>query len=408
MSESTDVPVVVADVDCSRAADLQPAKRRRVGHRYRGPSPAEGPEAVDPVTLIAIVFSPLQALNLHEYSQRFDLEVDVVVVGHASALETTTRTQIEAMLSLIAPRKIFYHEWLLRPRRPMGARGALTSGVATLRAHLSTGPYEVVVGDYRSAFSWAVLHCLKALACRIVVVDDGTATLRIDRRRSLWRSRQEWGEKCKSLIFLAFGIRGVVPPPGLTFFTTYALDDHVAAADVVVHNDYRTLSAELLKLPPDDDSVYVIGSPFREAGVVDEGDIELALELTRFAAESTGKEAVYMAHRRERAEKLDAVREEFRVVTPDVPFEVYPQVLGKRPRTIVGYYSSLFVTVAELWGDSVEIIAVKLPRGSVNDSSVAFIEDVYRYYRTELGSIVRVVEPQMPSPARPTDDGERS
>jgi hypothetical protein len=180
----------------------------------------------------------------------------------------------------------------------------------------------------------------------------------------------------------------------LTFFTTYILDDHVAASDTIVRNDYRTLSAELRKLPPDEKRVYVIGTPHREAGVVrkDVDDVELALDLIRFAAESTGKEPVYMAHRRERDDKLDALRKEVRVVTPDVPFEIYPLALGKRPRTIVGYCSSLFVTAAELLGDSVEIIALQIPRHCVNDSSLSFVDGIYQYYRTELATAIRVVD----------------
>jgi hypothetical protein len=194
------------------------------------------------------------------------------------------------------------------------------------------------------------------------------------------------------------GIRGAVPSPGLTFFTAYRIDDYIAANDTIEFNDYRTLSAELRKLPPDESTVYVIGSALLEGGVVDKGDVDLALELTRFAAESTGKQAIYMAHRRERVEKLDALRKEFQVVAPDVPFEIYPRVLGKRPRMIVGYYSSVFVTASELLGDSVEIIALRIPRESINDSCLSSVDGVYRYYRNELKATVRVVERPTPTP----------
>ena len=355
-------------------------------------------DATDAAKLVAFIFSPLQALNLVEYCERFDRQVDVVVVGGISALEPTSRTQIDAVLALAKPRKILYHEWSLRPRRPIGARRAVVSAVGTLQTHLTAGPYEFVVGEYRSAFSWAVLHGLKNLPQRVVVVDDGTAMLRIDRRNSFLKSPKARRQKLKALTFLAMGIQGAVSSSDLTFFTTYRIDDYLAANDTTVHNDYRILTAELRNLPPDDDTVYVIGTPHLEAGVVDEGDVELALELIRFAAESTGKQAVYMAHRRERVEKLDALRKEFPVVVPGVPFEIYPRVIGKRPRNIVGYYSSLFVTASELLGDSVEIIALQIPRESINDSWLTFIDDVYRYYRSDLQASIRVVERPTPLP----------
>lgn len=349
------------------------------------------------MNLVAFIQSPLQALNLVEYSQRFGRKVDVVLVADIPAVGPTSRTRIEAVLSLVSPRQVIYHDTRLWPqRRP--TRRVLASAEATLRAHLSDSTYEVVVGEFRSTFAWAVLHRLKDLVGNIVVLDDGTAMLRICRHRSIPQSREQWRQQCIRLLLFACGIRNPVPRNGLTFFTAYALEDRVAVGDTVVRNDYRTLRAELQALPPDDRSVYVIGMPHREAGVVNDNDVELALALTRFAAESTGKEVVYMAHHRERPDKLDALRKEVRVVTQNVPFEIYPRVLGMRPRTVVSYYSSLFVTLAELFGDSVEMIAMEIPREVVNDSWRPFVDSVYRYFRTELESLVCVVDqPTLPS-----------
>jgi hypothetical protein len=355
--------------------------------------------------LVAFVETPLQALNLLEYSQRFALEVDLVVMGCVSELEPTALTQIEGVLLLVGPQRIVYSECRLRAKRPNHARRALASDLAVLRAHLPVGPTEFVVGEYRSDFSWALIHRLKGQARSVTVVDDGTAMLRIDRRGSAPRSREQWRRKAKSLMFLAVGIH-TAPLASLTFFTTYALDENVADGDTIIRNDYRTLSAELRKLPPDEDYVYVIGGdvcgppwPW-EGGEVDQVEIELALDLARFAAECTGKEVVYIAHRRELAEKLDALRKEFTVVTPNVPFEIYPRMLGKRPQTIVGYCSSALVTAAELLGDSVEIISLQIPRDRIADSWLPFIDRVYQYYRTELPTAIRIIDLPPPSPNR--------
>jgi len=359
------------------------------------------------VTLVAFVASPLQALNLLEYSTRFSLDVDVVMLVGTSEIEPTSRTQIEAVLSLVRPRRIVYQGYGLSLKRLHRVHRDLASGVAELREYFSAGVQDVVVGEYRSAFSWAVLFRL-GLAQRIVVVDDGTATLRIDRGRLVPRSRQEWRQTLQNVILLAIGIRGVVPPAGLTFFSQYALEGRTADNDVVVRNDYRTLSAELRSLPPDDESVYVIGAPYREAGAVAEGDLALALELTRFAADYTGKKVIYVAHRRERTEKLDALRQEVTVVVPNVPFEIYPRVTGKRPCTIVGYYTSVFVTAAELLGNRVEIISVRIPRDRLKNSFRPFVDGVYRYYETELSNAVRIIERPASFPAASAENGEAS
>ena len=359
--------------------------------------------------LVAIIYSPLQALNLLEYSRRFARRVDVVVVVCVPT-QAKSRTQIDSVLSMLSPRKILYRQrWRLYSKNPLGARRAVAVAVAELRACLPTGPHEFVIGEYRSAFSWAVLRQLSALPQGIVVVDDGTAMLRINRRGLLPRSRDRGYEVLRHIIFSAVGVRGVLPPANLKFFSTYSLDGYVGVGDTVIRNDYRNLSAELRALPPDEDSVYVIGSPYREANVVSEGDVELALQLIRFAADSTGKEVIYAAHRRERKEKLEALADEVTVVTPDVPFEILPLVLGKRPQTVVGYYSSLFVTLNELLAGSIEIIALEIPRSNVSDACLSFVDGVYRYYRTELGSVVRVVElPTPPKVSRPPSGEGRS
>lgn len=359
--------------------------------------------ALNPVNLVAFIESPLQALNLLEYSQRFSRPVAVVVVADRPSLGSSNRAQIEAVLALTQPRQIIVHESRLWPQKPRVSKRALDTAVAALRPHLSDGPYEFVVGEFRSTFVWGVLQRLNGSTRDVVVLDDGTAMLRISRRRALPRTSEQWRQQLKRFMFSASGTPVGAPRDGLNFFTAYPLEDRVAIGDTVVHNDYRTLSAELRALPPDDTSVYVIGTPHREAGVVDEGDVELALELTRFAAASTGKDVVYMAHRRESAEKLDILREGVTVVTPPVPFEIYPRVVGKRPRMIVGYYSSLFATVAELLGDTVEITALEIPRDRLNDSWLSFVDDVYRYYRTELESVVRIVD--SPTASRPSSPG---
>jgi len=245
-------------------------------------------DAADAPKIVAFIFSPLQALNLVEYCERFNRQVDVVVVGGVSALEPGSRKQIDAVLALAKPREILYHEWTLRATRPIGARRAVASAAAKLRAHLTAGPREFVVGEYRSGFSWAVLHGLKVLPRCIVVVDDGAATVRIDRRNSFLKSQRVRRQKLKALTFLAMGIRGAVSSSGLTFFTTYRIDDYLADNDTIVYNDYRTLAAELRTLPPDDATVYVIGTPLLEAGVVDKGELERMIAMAFVTAIKEG------------------------------------------------------------------------------------------------------------------------
>ena len=345
--------------------------------------------------LIAIVASPLQALNVLEYSERFGRKIDLVVVGGVSELEPSSRIQIEEVLSFLRPRQIIYVDFP-RTRRLHKVRSTLTSGISEVERHLSATAYEIIVGEYRSPFPWSLLGKLSSAPRSVVVVDDGTATLRMDRRRRMPRSREGWRLELRRNVFRMLGIHAAPPRSGLVFFTTYAIDGSIAEGDTIVRNDYRTLKASFKDLLPDEDAVYVLGadvtSPHRvESAEKASYELRLALELGHFAAEETGKKVIYVAHRRERSEKLDALRKEFTVVTPAVPFEIFPRTIGKQPRAIVTYCSSALVTAAELFGESVELIALQLPRENLNDSWARVIDGIYDYYQREVPK-VRVVE----------------
>ena len=285
-----------------------------------------------------------------------------------------------------------YRDWRLRSSQICRANRDVAAGVRELRSKLTASQYEFVVGEYRSNFTWAALYCLRSLTNNVVVVDDGAAMLRMVRRQSLPRSREQWRARLKVLALRAVGLHSGVPRAPLTFFSSFPIEDRVAANDKVIHNDYRHIRAEIQSLPPDNDCVYVVGGAYLEAGCLASGDIELALALIRFAATYTGKRVVYLAHRREREEKVDALRQEATVVRPNLPFELYLNALGKRPRTMVGYYSSVFTTATELLGASVELIVLEIPREQINDASLDLVDDVYQYYRAKLTDSVVVVD----------------
>lgn len=358
-----------------------------VGQGFDG----SGSSSVTIVRVVAFIASPLQAVNLREYCRRFGRTVDLVVVEGVAELDPSSITQIEGVVSRLEAKQVIFCDSGLSAKRIHQANRDLVVGLDAICKHLPTAPYECVVGEYHSPFTWAVLKRLGTVPRDIVVVDDGTATLLVDRRRLIPRSRHLWRQNLKRLAFLSVGIF-TFPPRGLTFFTTYAVEKNLAGNDTLICNDYRNLRAELQRLPPDDHFAYVIGSAHLEDGVVEGGDVELALDLIRFAAEYTGRKVVYMAHRRERPEKLDALQVAATVVTPDVPFEIYPEVIGKRPLTVVGYNSSALVTVAKFLGNSTEVISLQIPRDVINESWIPLVEAVYEYYRRELPQSIRIVE----------------
>ena len=79
-------------------------------------------------------------------------------------------------------------------------------------------------------------------------------------------------------------------------------------------------------------------------------------------------------------------------MTPDVPFEIYPRVIGRRPRFIVDTTHQSSLRRPKLLGNAVDIIALEMPRHQINSSWLPFIDAVYEYHRTELPTAIRIVD----------------
>ncbi len=339
--------------------------------------------------------SPLQALNLLEYSQRSDGEVSVVLTADREAEAPGNHEQILAVLEYAGAGHVIRHPCRLDATRPWTSRREVSRLAKELNALIPPDPVVLVVGEFRSPFAWALARKLRIPRTSRVVVDDGTAMLRIDRSAGLIpRNRVGLRRSLRRLVFgFAFRLIGMpaTPPRSLTFFSAYDIRDRISAKDRLLANDYRCQRDALRSLPPDRERVYVIGTPHLEAGVVAHGDVELALALVAQAEDLTGLRAVYMPHRRERDEKLERIRARCDVLVPDVPFELFPLRTGVRPTQVVGYYSSLFVTLSSLLADLVRITAVDLPRGTVSPSWLGFVDEVYDEYRTLHTASVAVV-----------------
>lgn len=126
---------------------------------------------------VALIFTPLQALNLLEYAETTGNEPLLILVGNSP--QARNREQIGNVLAG-ATAKVTYiagHSGVPRP----GARQ--DAALAEIDFHLSTieGPLLIVFGEYRSSLVWRVIRRHDLPGDRVVFVDDGAATLLVDR-----------------------------------------------------------------------------------------------------------------------------------------------------------------------------------------------------------------------------------
>ena len=94
----------------------------------------------------------------------------------------------------------------------------------------------------------------------------------------------------------------------VTFFSVYDLDLSDSAERI--NNRYAYLNEKVVDLDKTDDR-YFLGGPLSETKIMTESDYLAQLKIVR--DKYIGKKFIYVAHRREIAEKL----EKFRVLTND-------------------------------------------------------------------------------------------
>ena len=299
---------------------------------------------------VAYVSSPLQALNLVEYCAATSTVPDLVIVGEAS--DDGNRLQTLAPLEALGDVPVHLQHitggWIdLDQTAPEAIREL--DGVLAPHAPIR----RFVVGDYARPALWMMLNALGLSGDAVVVVDDGTGTLGIDRPAEL--------DRFTGATPIKEGL-DQRPPRSLTFFTTYADQIKAGPDDTVVVNERAVLRARYRDIAFDDNLVFVVGSPLLEHGVVTSGDIELALELVQEARLwQPGATVAYLAHRWERPEKVEAISGACEVLAFEVPFELIPPQVGTCPRRLVGNFSSALGNLADLTDDRVQIRSFRVP-----------------------------------------------
>lgn len=296
------------------------------------------------------VRSPLQVLNLAEYCAATGVTPDLVIVDHC--LNEQNIEQMYRVLELVLPGVPTFAQ------RLTGGWKTPDWSTTVMFPELTQAllPYlpmrRFVFGEYNAVVLWQLVNELGLQGPDVVLVDDGTATMGIDRPREL---AARAGEPATDGLDHR-------PVPQMTFFTTFADQVRAAAGDIVIPNKRALLRERFREVALDDSMVFVVGSPLLEAGVVTSGDLELAVELVEEARRWCPEATVgYVAHRWERPEKLEVVRSMCEVLIFDLPFELVAAQIGTCPSRFVGNVSTLLGNLADLTEERVAIRSFRLP-----------------------------------------------
>lgn len=336
---------------------------------------------------VALIGSPFQALSLIEYVRVAGIDSGLVFVNRLpdAAMLTPTFNTLARLdgdfVFRFRPRGGFGH--------PTDKTGGVARDLADVVRSADLADATLVLGDYRETVGWRLARELAPErgngADDVVVLDDGNMTMLIDRtdggvRPLTWYEEAERG--------------GFLPLPAVTFFTAYPDQLSSATDDVIRTNRWTWLKEQYVGLPRSSSVTLVVGQGLTRVGVTDEAlELRIARELIATArALQPGTTPLYMAHRAETAAKLRALSSECDVVRFDVPAELVPIEAGILPAAIVGNYSTVLTSFADLAPGAFPIYAVELPFDELLDRRKR-IKLAYDEYASRYAGLITVVAP---------------
>jgi len=332
---------------------------------------------------VALIGSPFQALSLLEYVRVADITAGLVFINRLpdAAMVTPTFNTLARLEGDFTFR--------FRPRGGFGHPTDKTEGVARGLADIVRGQgladAQLVLGDYRETVGWRLARELDRAVDDVVVLDDGNMTMLIDRtdggvRPLTWSEEAERG--------------GFLPLPAVTFFTAYPDLLESAPYDVIRTNAWAWLKEQYVGLPRSGTVTLVVGQALTRVGVTDEAlELRISRELIATArALHPDSTPLYMAHRAEATAKLRALSADCDVVRFDLPAELVPIEAGVLPAAIVGNYSTVLTSFADLAPGAFPIHAVELPFDELLDRRKR-IRLAYDEYVSRYAGLITVVAP---------------
>ncbi len=246
----------------------------------------------------------------------------------------------------------------------------------------------VFLGDNNNVYMRHFAHRVRHQ--QTVLLDDGTATLEIARQRLQGIKRRKPDRIIRELKHLAKrylqGLRDEQLAQ-VEFFTVYNIE--IALPDQRVENRFQYLRRHAQQLEQSQDA-YFLGSPLSEVGLMDENEYLRQLHVVQ--QRWPDAKMLYVAHRRESADKLRIIESQLGlgVVRFDFPIEYQVAVLGPRPQQVISFFTSALDNLQQILGEGIRISACRLPAGSYREPER--IDAVYRHYETIVNEHFELVQ----------------
>ncbi len=303
--------------------------------------------STSPVKRLFIVVNPTQYLNAVEYVHQTGPEEDCVVAI------TPYFKGIEELNKMGANKvwvKTYFHEI-----EDMKAYGNDKEYWRLFRNFIQVAfedfqPSQLIAGNLIDTTTYPFYLKNKKRFKKVVILDDGTPTLNLVKRRKhggFFRSYHVRSFKfiLKNLLYHRLFTPGISPPKSLEFFTIFKVDG--GPNDTVRTNKYVWLASKVQKQEITN-QVLFIGSNLIDRGVVKQAPYLKSLERIATDINALGHEFVYGHHRGE----SEPVRSEIRKICKTVDFNQPLEVCflnAPRPAFFVGHFSSALFNLSRIY-----------------------------------------------------------
>lgn len=343
------------------------------------------------MTNLFLLSTPLQLINVIEAKKHFRISNDSsVAIFFAYSANLTT---ISKILDKTEWREIYFieddvesqkkHEDSLKAGNFLAAIKKVKENHVKIKKLINQ--FQVVnnlfVGYYLGLENIHFVNSVKYE--RLILLDDGIATLEINRRRKNDISfLNAWTmEFLAKVLFKKFilGYR-IWHPRSVIFFTVYNIV--TAPKDYLEKHNYSEIR-RLVGKKEKNEEIYLLGQPLSEIKP------EILTEETYFnyIAQINERfkpnEVIYIPHRDEDRSKLDRLRKSFNLTIKvlDIPIELFLLQQPKLPKYLIGFITSAIPNCKEIFGESLQLYAIHINSSEIiSKSMLPLVEDTYAYF----------------------------
>jgi hypothetical protein len=362
---------------------------------------------------LVVVETPLQLLNAIEFREQAGLDDPILLVlltppGTPAIFDGMLRacrwrrviffsvaTGMDLTLAATPfHQRSFLHEQYLNLRR-VALRWRLD------RFARRIGPIgTLVIGNYLRGHKDYIRHLANVISHRtLVLVDDGTDTLRVSEERRRGPAPPKGGVRpltWKRRIRRRWLDLRSADAPALTYFS--AFDVGVSGDDALMPNDFRHLRSRAVEAERTDE-VYFVGQPLASDGYL---PFEAYHEILRaIQAHFAPAPITYVAHPRESPEQLARLRAAaFEIVHFSRPLECELVLAPRRPGRLAGLFSTALHNCALIFGPDLAITCFEIPvarLGKLRDETAGIYDVLRRHSRAHF----RVVPLSLEDGTRP-------